>query len=531
MKQRDFWSKLIAANRAGERRGIPSWCTAHPQTLSAVLAAYRDNDEPILIEATCNQVNHEGGYTGMTPADFRRFIESLAHGAGVDAGRVILGGDHLGPNPWKRLPAKEAMARACDMVKAFVEAGFAKIHLDASMACSDETLVSEETIAERGAELCAAAEAAGPGGDRVYVIGTEVPIPGGELNELDPLAVTKPEAAHRTFELHRQAFSERGVADALDKVVALVVQPGVDMGNTQVFGYDKTKAAPLSEALDGIPGIVYEAHSTDFQSQAALSDLVATHFAILKVGPSLTFAFREAAFALAEIDERMGSHNPSQIVETLERVMDERPEHWRGYVRGAPTSGCSGSMVSVTGCAIIGPSLTSRRRSVDYSPASTLFAWPRGSFRSSSAICSSIAPNRHCPSASSPRKSGRSSPGIAAHVRAILKGARGSKLERANSSLSTRGGATVKAAVYGDRGGECAFAGKTMAALCPGLGHGERDPEAMWEAVLRVRAARARRGGRRALVDRRGRPHRIPRQALSVGHRSRTIDNLDKVTI
>ena len=83
-EQRDFWPNLIAANRAGERRGVPSWCTAHPQTLSAVLAAHRDNDEPILIEATCNQVNQEGGYTGMTPADFRRFVEGLAHDAGVD---------------------------------------------------------------------------------------------------------------------------------------------------------------------------------------------------------------------------------------------------------------------------------------------------------------------------------------------------------------------------------------------------------------------------------------------------------------
>ena len=72
------------------------------------------------------------------------------------------------------------MARARDMVKAYVEAGFEKIHIDASMACADEATVSEQTIAERGAELCAAAEAAGPGGERVYVIGTEVPIPGGE---------------------------------------------------------------------------------------------------------------------------------------------------------------------------------------------------------------------------------------------------------------------------------------------------------------------------------------------------------------
>ena len=199
-RKRDFWPKLIAANRAGERRGIPSWCTAHPQTLSAVLAAHRDGDEPILIEATCNQVNHEGGYTGMTrrPSDAS---SKVSRAAPASIPPLILGGDHLGPNPWKRLPAKEAMARACDMVKAYVEAGFAEIHLDASMACSDETSVSEETIAERGAELCAAAEAAGPGGDRVYVIGTEVPIPGGELNELDALAVTKPAAAHRTFEL------------------------------------------------------------------------------------------------------------------------------------------------------------------------------------------------------------------------------------------------------------------------------------------------------------------------------------------
>ena len=118
----------------------------------------------------------------------------------------------------------------------------------------------------------------------------------------------------------------------MDRVVAVVVQPGVDMGNTQVFGYDKNKAAALSDALGGIPGVVYEAHSTDFQSETALADLVATHFAILKVGPSLTFAFREAVVALAAIEERMGLPKPSGIVEALEQAMDANPEHWRGYV-------------------------------------------------------------------------------------------------------------------------------------------------------------------------------------------------------
>ena len=296
---------IVADNRAGRARGIPSWCTAHPQTLRAILRAHRDSDGPILIEATCNQVNQHGGYTGMTPARFRAFIEGLSREAGVEARRVILGGDHLGPNPWKTLPAAQAMAEAREMVRAYVEAGFDKIHLDASMACADDRALGEAEMAERAALLCAAAESARGRREIVYIIGTEVPIPGGETEALDALAVTRPEAALRTFERHRAAFASHGLDRAIGDVVGLVVQPGVDMGNTQVFYFDKAKAGALSAAALAVPGIVFEAHSTDFQTEAALTDLVASHFAILKVGPSLTFAFREAVVAMAAIEERL----------------------------------------------------------------------------------------------------------------------------------------------------------------------------------------------------------------------------------
>ncbi len=332
MSARDVWRSIIADNRAGKKRGVASWCTAHPQTLSAILAACRDGDEPILIEATCNQVNQHGGYTGMTPAAFRTFVEGLAREEGVDLGRIILGGDHLGPNPWKGRPANEALREARDMVRAYVEAGFSKIHLDASMACADDRDLTEATIAERAAALCAFAEEASAGGDLVYVIGTEVPIPGGETEALDALAVTPPEAARRTYELHRAAFAEKGIAEAIGKVIALVVQPGVDMGNTQVFAYDREKAAALSAAVLDVPGVVFEAHSTDFQTEAALASLVATHFAILKVGPALTFAFREAIVAMAEIEERIVSSGRSNVLAVLEQAMDDNPVHWRGYV-------------------------------------------------------------------------------------------------------------------------------------------------------------------------------------------------------
>ena len=185
---------VATANRAGAAVGIASWCTAHPATLRAILRAHTDRAGPILIEATCNQVNQHGGYTGMTPAAFRRFIERLAHEAGIDPRRIILGGDHLGPNPWRHLPAPAAMTEAKAMVRAYVEAGFSKIHLDASMACADDVNLAEDLMAARAAELCAVAEAAATT-PLTYVIGTEVPIPGGETAALDTLAVTSPDAA------------------------------------------------------------------------------------------------------------------------------------------------------------------------------------------------------------------------------------------------------------------------------------------------------------------------------------------------
>lgn len=71
----------------------------------------------------------------------------------------------------------------------------------------------------------------------------------------------------------------------------------------QVHEYHREEAQTLSRFIEAQPGLVYEAHSTDYQSREALRALVEDHFAILKVGPALTFAFREAVFALAAIEE------------------------------------------------------------------------------------------------------------------------------------------------------------------------------------------------------------------------------------
>ncbi|MEM8541382.1 MAG: class II D-tagatose-bisphosphate aldolase, non-catalytic subunit, partial [Pseudomonadota bacterium] len=116
--------EIPAAYQRGDHLGITSVCSAHPIVIEAALELAKERGKVALIEATCNQVNQDGGYTGMTPTDFRVFVEEIAGKVGFDRSKIILGGDHLGPNPWKSLPADEAMKKAEAMIIAFAQAGF-----------------------------------------------------------------------------------------------------------------------------------------------------------------------------------------------------------------------------------------------------------------------------------------------------------------------------------------------------------------------------------------------------------------------
>ncbi len=330
---------LVRRHRAGEAVGIYSVCSAHPLVLRAALQQARVTGGYALIEATSNQVNQDGGYTGLRPAEFRDVVWRMAHEQGLPAERVLLGGDHLGPNCWQSQPATVALPRAGVMVGEYVRAGFRKIHLDCSMSCADDPRgLSDEVIAERSAELCREAEKAWRtvGGEPpVYIIGSEVPVPGGAHEALDELAVTEPAAAGATLAAHRSAFAARGLDAAWERVIGLVVQPGVEFGHDTVIDYVPEKARQLSAWLESQPRLVFEAHSTDYQTPQALAALVRDHFAILKVGPALTFALREAVWALDRIErEWLGEDRSSKVRETLLAAMRRDPSHWRKYYDG-----------------------------------------------------------------------------------------------------------------------------------------------------------------------------------------------------
>lgn len=327
--------QILQQNKQGLGSGIYSVCSAQPLVLTAALRRAKADNSVLLIEATANQVNQFGGYTGMLPADFIAYVRQLAETEGVQQQQLIFGGDHLGPVVWCKEPAEQAMLKAEQLIAVFVEAGFSKIHLDTSMACADDPeALSDEVIATRAARLCKVAEQhRGPDQSLCYVIGTEVPAPGGVTELEHELAPTPVQAVQHTLNTHKAAFTAAGLGDDVwQKVIALVVQPGVEFDNSKVHLFDVPASQALSAYIQTQPRLVYEAHSTDYQLPEQLKALVQGHFAILKVGPGLTFALREALFALSLIeDELVAPQQSSQLRQRCKALMQNKPGYWQKF--------------------------------------------------------------------------------------------------------------------------------------------------------------------------------------------------------
>ena len=269
--------EMMDKRRQGIRCGIPSYCSANELVIEIALRRAKERNIPVLIEATANQVNQFGGYTGMKPADFYQMVLKMAKDIDLPENMMILAGDHLGPLTWQKLPEAEAMKNSVELVYQYARAGFTKIHLDTSMKVADDApgLLKTEVIARRGAQLYKAAmkgyeelKAEKPDAMRpVFVIGSEVPIPGGALKEF--------------------------------------------------------------------PDICFEGHSTDYQTATDLYNMVTDGIAILKVGPALTYGLREALFSLSMMEkELVPEEKRANFIETLDAVMLASPANWEKHYHG-----------------------------------------------------------------------------------------------------------------------------------------------------------------------------------------------------
>ena len=155
---------------------------------------------------------------------------------------------------------------------------------------------------------------------------SRIPVPSRSV------VVTDAAAARRTIATHRETFRAAGLDDAFSRVLGLVVQPGVEFGNHNVVRYDPAATRTLVGVTNSEPQFVFEAHSTDYQGPASLSALVADGFAILKVGPELTFVLREALYGLDLIaSDMLPDYGERSLFQTMERLMLDDPGHWRRH--------------------------------------------------------------------------------------------------------------------------------------------------------------------------------------------------------
>lgn len=341
--------QLLQKRLAGQPVGIYSICSANEYVIEAAMEKALAAGTHVLIESTANQVDQFGGYTGMKPADFREFVYTLAGRVGLPADRVILGGDHLGPLTWKAETAAVAMEKAHELVRQYVLAGFTKIHIDTSMHLGDddhENKLDPVFVAARGAELCKTAQQAflertesfpaalAP----VYVVGSEVPTPGGSQEEEEGIQVTKAWSFRQTVETFKAAFYNLGLQEAWQNVIAFVVQPGVEFGDETIHEYNREAARELCSALKDYPALVFEGHSTDYQTEKCLKYMVEDGIAILKVGPALTFALREALLSLCLMEKELFKYDPcipqSNLIDVLDSAMLKNPANWRKHYHG-----------------------------------------------------------------------------------------------------------------------------------------------------------------------------------------------------
>ena len=347
---KNLFNEIVRNQKLGIPAGICSICSSNSYVIEAVIEKSLIDKTHILIESTSNQVNQFGGYTQMNPEMFRDFVLSFSRKAGLPSDQIIFGGDHLGPFPWRNEKADSAMDKACEMVSQYVKAGFIKIHLDASMPLGDDPAgrpLDAQIIAGRGAILCHAAEKAFKeiggesglfNGPHVYVIGTEVLTPGGSHEIKDSIEVTEVSDFEETIKCFREAFFKYKLEGAWDRVFAIVAQPGVEFEQYKIHDYNSENAKELCKALRKYPNLVFEGHSTDYQKKSALRQMVKDGIAILKVGPALTYAVREALFVLNYIENELFQNNPginlSHFTDVLENAMIRNPQNWINHYKG-----------------------------------------------------------------------------------------------------------------------------------------------------------------------------------------------------
>ena len=172
-------------NKAIKNKALPSFCTSNIEVIKTILFFCNIKKLPCLIECTSNQVNQNGGYTNKTPKMFIKEILNISKKTKFDSKKLYLGGDHLGPLPWKKENTKTAIKNSISLINQFLKYNFCKIHIDTSIKCRDDKYINSEIIFNRTNKILNDFNIKKKIKNKFLVIGTEVPLSGsGDNNKI-----------------------------------------------------------------------------------------------------------------------------------------------------------------------------------------------------------------------------------------------------------------------------------------------------------------------------------------------------------
>ena len=340
---KEVFSRVREDRSRGSAAGLCSVCSSHALVIEAAVRLAGRTKKPLLIEATANQVNQHGGYSGLTANAFVDFVHRLCAQNTVDPGLVLVGGDHLGPYPWRGMPAEPAMLEAERLVRHFVRAGAMRsismrawpspmILVRRSIPVVPHRAPSGSVVLLRRKRVSAGTR------NRCTLLEPKCPLREGKSQRsrggLPPLLRSLTTFAKQSRCTSGSSMRQRLMTHGTG-LSPWWCQPGIEFDALTVYPYRRDLATGLVSALADFPGLLFEGHSTDYQSTSALRALVEDGFAVLKVGPELTFTLRESLFGLGAIEEELlGSRDgASRLRVTVLETMREKPESWKGYYR------------------------------------------------------------------------------------------------------------------------------------------------------------------------------------------------------
>ena len=308
-----------------KQKALPSFCTANFDVIESIFYFCNSNKLPCLIECTSNQVNQDGGYTNHSPNKFIKKINNLRKKIKFNRSKLFLGGDHLGPLPWKSSSNKIALDNSIVLINKFLNEKFDKIHIDTSIKCKNDKLMNSKKIFDRTFKILNSKTIKKKIKDRFLIIGTEVPLSGSD-NTKDIIITNFKQIESQSLKFIK--FLD--VHNFKKKKFGLVIEPGMKYMNSSIKKpLLKTFSDKKNFSIDN--NFVFEAHSTDYQPQKILEKLVDNNFKFLKVGPELTYNYSKALYFMNYIEKKFFKNSESDIKKNILLVMKQNKKYWKDY--------------------------------------------------------------------------------------------------------------------------------------------------------------------------------------------------------